>query len=392
MNPRVLFVVLILMFATLACNLPMAPATGAVTPTSAVNVLTLAAQTALASQTQPAGTQSAQATRNPTNPGPATNTPLPPTITPQPCDQADFVQDVSIPDGTRMLPGQAFTKTWRLRNVGACTWNTSYALVFTGGDAMGSPAVINLRGSVPTNSTVDLSIDMKAPQAAGTYTGNWKLRNADGGIFGISGSGPIFVQIRVAPLTLTPTITPTRTITPTVTITPTGTNPPDSGLIYDFTANRCKAEWRSQSGLLPCPGATNDPRGYVQLLEGRALENGAVQTDPVLLTMPDSTKVGAITGTFPSVVIQSGYHFRALLGCVQGETQCSVIYQVNYIVNNGQPTNLEEVHHAYHGSLEQIDIDLSPLAGQSIQMVLAVLADGNAEGDRAVWVYPRIVK
>lgn len=119
MNPRVLFVAFILLFATLACNLPLAPATGAVTPTAVMDVLTLAAQTALAARTQPAGTHSAKATLTSTNSGPATNTPIPPTNTPQPCDQADFVQDVSIPDGTRMLPGQAFTKTWRLRNVGA---------------------------------------------------------------------------------------------------------------------------------------------------------------------------------------------------------------------------------------------------------------------------------
>ncbi len=396
MKPRVLFVVWIMFFATLACNFPMAQGSGTVTPTGALDVLTLAAQTALAGQTLPAETRSPQATLTSlptaTNPGPPTNTPVPPTNTPLPCDQAAFIQDVTIPDDTQMAPGQAFTKTWRLKNLGTCGWNPSYALVFTGGDALGAPAVVNLPGNVPPNGTVDLSIDMKAPVAAGRYTGNWKLRNSTGGIFGISGGGPIFVQIQVVVVTLTPTITPTRTITPTPTITPTLTAPPTSGLIYSFAANLCKAEWRSQSGVLPCEGSEGDARGSVLLLKNKALENGAIPFDPAVLSVPDSTKTGAITGTFPSITVQSGYRFQASIGCVQGATQCSVIYQVNFIANNGQPSNLKEFKHAYSGALEPVDIDLSARAGQSIQIVLAVLADGSAEGDQAVWVNPRIVK
>ena len=31
-------------------------------------------------------------------------------------DRAQFLADVTVPDGTRFDPGQAFTKTWKLRN------------------------------------------------------------------------------------------------------------------------------------------------------------------------------------------------------------------------------------------------------------------------------------
>ena len=77
---------------------------------------------------------------------------------------------------------------------------------------------------------------------------------------------------------------------------------------------------------------------------------------------------------------------------MQGATKCSIIYQVNYIVNNGPPANLGQYSHTYNGSMQSIDIDLSSLQGQSIQVVLAVLANGNSEGDQAVWVNPRIIK
>lgn len=391
MKLRFIFVSFCALFVMLSCNMPVAPATGAVTPTGALDVLTAAAKTAQAGQTLPATAQPGPATLTP----PPANTAAPATSTPQPCDQAAFVQDVTVPDGTRMLPGQAFTKTWRLRNLGTCTWNASYALVFTGGDAMGAPAVVNLPGNVPPNSMADLSIEMKAPSAAGTYRGNWKLRNATGGIFDVSG-GNIYVEIQVAPNTLTPTITPTQTITPTVTITPTATNPAASGIIYDFAANLCKAEWRSQSGVLPCKenegGTEGDPRGFMRLVNNRALENGTTPAIPVLLTVPDATKTGAITATFPVVTIQQGYRFKASFGCVQNASQCSVVYQVNYLLGSDQLKNLEEKSHAYSGSLKEIDIDLSPLAGQSIKVVLVVLANGSAEGDQAVWLHPRIEK
>ena len=38
------------------------------------------------------------------------------------CDQAQFVSDLTAPDGSSFAPGAAFTKTWRLMNIGTCTW------------------------------------------------------------------------------------------------------------------------------------------------------------------------------------------------------------------------------------------------------------------------------
>src|SRR5271157_1067465 len=54
------------------------------------------------------------------------------------CNWAQFVADVTVPDGTTLAPGATFTKTWRLENIGNCTWTTSYALVFSSGSAMGA--------------------------------------------------------------------------------------------------------------------------------------------------------------------------------------------------------------------------------------------------------------
>ncbi len=48
------------------------------------------------------------------------------------CDQAQFVSDITVPDGAAFTPGASFTKTWRFMNAGTCTWTTSYKLVYAG--------------------------------------------------------------------------------------------------------------------------------------------------------------------------------------------------------------------------------------------------------------------
>lgn len=112
-------------------------------------------------------------------------------------DQAEFVADVTVQDNEVLPPGFGFTKTWRLQNVGTCTWTTDYALVFAGGDQMGAPDEVPFPTEVPPEEGVNLSAQMEAPDFNGTYRGNWQLRNAEGDLFGIPGEVTFWVQIQV---------------------------------------------------------------------------------------------------------------------------------------------------------------------------------------------------
>ena len=111
------------------------------------------------------------------------------------CDSVFFVTDVTIPDGTEFAPGESFTKTWRLRNAGTCTWTTDYDLVFDSGAAMDGPASQALLGDVAPGEEVDVSVVLTAPAAEGEYTGNWKLRNDSGVVFGLPDA--FYVEIKV---------------------------------------------------------------------------------------------------------------------------------------------------------------------------------------------------
>jgi hypothetical protein len=114
-------------------------------------------------------------------------------------DRAEFVADVTVPDGSNYSGGAAFTKTWRMKNTGTSTWTSAYSLIFLNGSQMNAPATVSLQGDVPPGQTVDITVNMAAPAAIGQYTGYWIFRNPLGNNFGvgINADLPIYVLINV---------------------------------------------------------------------------------------------------------------------------------------------------------------------------------------------------
>ena len=172
-------------------------------------------------------------TGTPPTPTPTSTAPTPTgTVPPSSCDKVQFIKDVTVPDGTTFAPGAAFTKTWRLKNIGSCTWTTSYQLVFYSGEKMGGPDALAFPNSVAPGQTVDITVSLTAPTTAGTYRGYWMFKNASGALFGIGtyGNKPWWVEIKVSGTSSTATYTPTATATftgtpPSPTATATGTPP-----------------------------------------------------------------------------------------------------------------------------------------------------------------------
>lgn len=127
--------------------------------------------------------------------------------------------DVTIPDDSVMAPGESFLKTWRLENVGSCTWTTQYTLTFFSGNNLEAFQNHNLAAPVEPGEMIDFTLDMKAPLTPGVYQSNWMLRDPWGELFGIglNGDAPFWVIIEVVePITATPAFTPTVTSTPVV--------------------------------------------------------------------------------------------------------------------------------------------------------------------------------
>jgi hypothetical protein len=309
------------------------------------------------------------ATLTPLAPLTATATPLdqpPPTIAPSGCDKASFVADITVPDGTLFSPGAAFTKTWRLKNAGGCTWTTAYKFLFYAGEQMGAATSINLPGIVSPGTTVDLTLNMVAPAAAGGYRGFWILSNASGALFGIglSAADPIWVEINVA-----------------------GDASLDWG--YDFTANACSAQWKSGAGSLPCPGSDGDPNGFVLRQEAPKLEDGTSGA-PGLLTAPQSRFDSYIQGMYPTITVQPGDRFQGTAGCEYG-ISCYVTFRLDTMSATGSINTFWSRREQNERRYANVDVDLSPLAGRSVRFILTILATGSAANDRAIWGSPRIM-
>jgi hypothetical protein len=113
-----------------------------------------------------------------------------------PCtNDALFIADVTVPDGTQLLPTQPFNKKWSVENAGTCDWGPDYGLVLVSGDSMGAPSEVALYPALAgTMGTWEIA--MVAPLNAGAYAGRWQARDPEGNLFGTV----VFVEIEVVPL------------------------------------------------------------------------------------------------------------------------------------------------------------------------------------------------
>lgn len=121
-----------------------------------------------------------------------TNAPTLVSAPPDPdCAKASLVSE-NPPDGVILAPGQYYWKTWTLLNTGTCTWNSSYSLVFWSGDLMGGLTSYPLDDEVSPNEQKEISIYLKAPDTAGTFTGYWRLQSPWNSNFGVGPSDDSF--------------------------------------------------------------------------------------------------------------------------------------------------------------------------------------------------------
>jgi len=365
---------IVLVVVQLACS---ATATPPGTPDTAATLsalLTAAAQTGtpvtLASPTSTATVTPGlpPPTATPVMPLPTLTPFILPTSTPRitPCDAAAFVKDITYPDGSVIGQEMSFTKIWRLKNVGTCTWTKSYALVFVKGDLMSGPSVEALPGSVSPGQSIDLPVTLTTPSKDGHYRGYWILRNASNILFGIGdqADGSFWVDIEVKGSAYT---------------------------AYSFVTKYCSAEWRNNDAALACPGMEGQDQGYVIRVASPKLENGATSESPGLLTAPENTKNGIISGMYPALTVQSGDRFRAIIQCRFNADNCDVRFRLDFRTG-GKTTTLGTWHEVYEGEYYSINLDLSSLAGKKGRFILIVMANGAAKDDKAFWIGPRLVR
>ncbi|MGQ9500457.1 MAG: NBR1-Ig-like domain-containing protein [Anaerolineae bacterium] len=228
---------------------------------------------------------------------PATPTPLPPP-TPTTCmDDAVFVADVTVPDGTVVAPGQRIDKVWRLRNIGSCTWGPGYTAVFVSGSQMSAPPAVSIPNT-PPGAVVDIGVTLYAPAAPGSYVSYWQLRNAAGVLFGRR----FLVQV-VVPAPATPTPIPSPTPETYISFVADRTEvSPGECVTLRWDVENVAAVYLNDSGVVGhgsqsvCPTTTTTYVLRVQLRDGGTTERSITITVN-LPEVPKPTQIGPPDGS-----------------------------------------------------------------------------------------------
>jgi hypothetical protein len=272
---------------------------------------------------------------------------------------------VTIPDGTTYSPGASFTKTWRLKNAGNCAWS-GYSLAFESGDQMNGASPTTL-GAVTPGQEVDVSVTLTAPATPGSYRGYWGIRNASGGFIPVLGGTQgktFFVDIKVVASS--------------------------SGL--DLHTRAKDASWLGSGGAIVFGGPDTDTNGFAMYKNSQKLEDGSISAK-ILEVHPQWVNDGKMSGLYPGYAVVAGEHFKSQVGFLAlSDGSCgagNAKFQLNY-KDAGVLKPLGEWMESCDGTLRNIDIDLSTLAAKTVQFELAVLANGSAGQDWAVWVSPRV--
>ena len=248
-----------------------------------------------------------------------------PTNAPDCTNSALFVTDVTIPDNSNMVGGTTFTKTWRISNNGTCVWGPTYTLSHYSDERLGAPDSVPLGLTYP-GQTLDISVDLVAPNTTGTHRGNFVIENPQGLIMKIADDSRLWVIINVTSVSAaTVAVSPTpigATATPAGSVTPTATGPtPTQGAsgassltaACAFTTDRTKL-----TGVISALNAYRAQKGLPAYTVNSKLAEAAQRHANDIACHKIYVHTGTDGSTAQSRVRDTGYVARAVSENVNG--------------------------------------------------------------------------
>lgn len=115
-------------------------------------------------------------------------------------NRAGFVADVTIPDGSKVVQGSMITKTWLLKNVGSCTWNPDYKLIWNSDEPQNEQKMFDIGVALEPDEEAEISISFSA-QGSGLTRIGFLLADSEGNTFGLGerGQGKLWVEYNAVP-------------------------------------------------------------------------------------------------------------------------------------------------------------------------------------------------
>ncbi len=103
-----------------------------------------------------------------------------------------YLEDITIPDGTLVEPGEILDKRWLVENSGSCNWDDRFSLRFIAGSNMTDQPEYALFPA-RSGTQAEIRILFTAPQELGIHRSAWQAYDPQGEIFGDT----IFIEVVV---------------------------------------------------------------------------------------------------------------------------------------------------------------------------------------------------
>jgi len=98
-------------------------------------------------------------------------------------DDAAFISDLSLPDGSTAEPGDELSKQWSVQNTGTCDWGPDYRLMPIPPNPLADSSPVALYPAKAGTQAI-WQVTIRVPDSEGEIIGRWQARNPDGVAFG----------------------------------------------------------------------------------------------------------------------------------------------------------------------------------------------------------------
>jgi hypothetical protein len=165
--------------------------------------------------------------------------------------------------------------------------------------------------------------------------------------------------------------------------------------VYNFVTNYCArgVTWVNGSfpPPLPCPGAAGSTDGSIQNVSNPRLEDSSISAYSALRVEPQHVANGFIEGSYPAFSVQSGDHFKTVIGCAWNKN-CDIVFYLHIKIGNGPEQSLGAWEEINDHMIRYIDVDLTSLAGQNVVFILKAVGKNANSQNVGLWLNPRIVR
>lgn len=113
-------------------------------------------------------------------------------------DASKFLADISLPDGTKVKPGEMLVKEWAIQNAGTVTWTGRFLVPVSstlGEKDLKRIEKVKVPDTKPGQKCL-LKVPFKAPPTSGEYKVEFKMVDDKGNLF-FPNQNPVFFLIVV---------------------------------------------------------------------------------------------------------------------------------------------------------------------------------------------------